>query len=288
MLGTTYIAGAKVKREGGLPTHRIEIMPGIDETLTALGCAIVRIMSRQGIQLPVLSHRQRSARDRTIAAKRYLKLVERFELHALLDLSPAESVSLRALRQFVRAQPFLLQIDRPQSYSAIVRDLLAQARDRQREMSGTMVMGAVMQHLVGAKLSLLPDVAIEHHSFATADAPTNRSGDFLVGSVAIHVTTAPSEALVGKCRGNLDAALRPMIVTTEAGVAGARALADAVEIAERIDVYDVAQFVSLNLHELSGFEADRSRHTVDALFAAYNRIVDEVEGDPSLRVDVST
>jgi hypothetical protein len=263
-------------------------MPAVDDALTALEGAIVRIMSRQGIQLPIWECRQRSPHSQTIAAKRYLNLAQRFEHHDLLDLSPSEGLCLRALRQFVRTQPFLLTVGRHQSYSAIVRDLLAQARERQREMSGTMVMGAVMQHLVGAKLSLLPDIAIEHHSFATADAPTNRSGDFLVGSVAIHVTTAPSEALVGKCRGNLDAALRPMIVTTEAGVAGARALADAVEIADRIDVYDVAQFVSLNLHELSGFEAARSRLTVDALFAAYNRIVEEAEGDPSLRVDVST
>jgi hypothetical protein len=169
----------------------------------------------------------------------------------------------------------------------LIHDLLAQAREhqRQREASGVMVVGAVMQHLVGAKLSMLPNLDIQHHSFETADAPSNRSGDFLVGDVAVHVTTAPSEALIGKCRANLDGSLRPVIVTVENGVAGARALADNADIAERIDIYDIAQLISLNLHEFGAFRAEASRQSTEAMFKRYNEIVDEVESDSSLRIE---
>src|SRR5258708_4691860 len=40
--------------------------------------------------------------------------------------------------------------------------------------------GAIAQHLVGAKLEMrFPDIEIPNHSASTADAPTERSGDFV-------------------------------------------------------------------------------------------------------------
>ena len=52
--------------------------------------------------------------------------------------------------------------------------------------------GAVLQHLVGAKLDCaLGHGHLQHNSFSTADAPNERAGDFFLGDVAIHVTTSP-------------------------------------------------------------------------------------------------
>ena len=69
-----------------------------------------------------------------------------------------------------------------------------------------------MQHLVGAKLDcVLGADTIEHHGFSTSDSASNRSGDFHVGDVAIHVTTAPTEALIAKCKANIGDGIRPII-----------------------------------------------------------------------------
>jgi len=78
----------------------------------------------------------------------------------------------------------------------------------------------MLQHLVGAKLDLvLGNGKIEHHGFSVADQSTERRGDYEVEGVAIHVTTHPSEALVRKCAANLQAGLKPVIVTIGDGVA---------------------------------------------------------------------
>jgi len=84
--------------------------------------------------------------------------------------------------------------DASRSLSAIFCDLLEQAEKRQKTTFGKNYTSAVMQHLVGAKLDcVLGTGKFAHNSCSTADAPTDRVGDFLVGDVAIHVTTAPAK-----------------------------------------------------------------------------------------------
>lgn len=56
-----------------------------------------------------------------------------------------------------------------------------------------------MQHSVGAKLDHITDGAVKHHGVAVTDAPSARSGDFLLDDVAVHVTTALGKALIRKC-----------------------------------------------------------------------------------------
>lgn len=98
----------------------------------------------------------------------------------------------------------------------VVSDVLRQAEERQKTMPGVYYAEAVLQHLVGAKLDCVLGVGkFEHNSYSTADAPSNRAGDFLIEDVAIHVTTSPGEALIEKCRDNLDDGLRPLIVTVQ-------------------------------------------------------------------------
>ncbi len=48
--------------------------------------------------------------------------------------------------------------------------------------------------------------------------------------------------------------------------------------------YDVLQFLTLNLHEFSAFHAAEQRSTMQGLVEVYNRIVDECETDPGLRI----
>ena len=84
----------------------------------------------------------------------------------------------------------------------------------------------------------------EHNSFSTADAPGNRAGDFLVGDVTIHVTTSPGETVIERCRENLNDGYKPIIVTIRSRVSAAEGLADNKGVADRIDIFEIEQFVA--------------------------------------------
>lgn len=146
--------------------------------------------------------------------------------------------------------------------------------------------GAVLQHLVGAKLDCALGVGnFEHNSFSTSDAQSGRAGDFFIGDVALHVTTAPGEAVIGRCRDNIDDGHRPIIVTTSRGLSAAEVLAENAGLGDRIDVFEVEQFVALNLYELGKFAAAGRRTAVGDVVTRYNEIIENFETDPSLKIE---
>jgi hypothetical protein len=205
----------------------------------------------------------------------------------LLDFEVIEHWWIERVRRYFASQPFKLKVDSSRSLRSIVEELIEAAFARQRECPGTMVVGAVLQHLVGAKLELaLPDVEVKHNGFAVADTPGDRKGDFLIGDTAIHVTTAPSEALVRKCCDNLAANLRPLIITTQAGAGGAAALAKNADVADRIEILEIEQFIATNVLEWSGFQLAQRPVTVRELVDCYNRVIADCETDPSLKIAV--
>ena len=145
----------------------------------------------------------------------------------------------------------------------------------------------MLQHLVGAKLDCaLGKGQFDHNSFSTADAPTARKGDFFLGDVAIHVTTSPGEAVIERCRENLNDGYRPVLVTLERGLTVAEGLAGNVGLTDRIDVFEIEQFVALNLYEIAKFAADGRRTAITEMVCRYNEIIEEVETDPSLKIDL--
>ena len=178
-------------------------------------------------------------------------------------------------------------MDASQSLRTVVRGVLSQAEERQRHSVGFYYVGAALQHLVGAKLDCaLGKGKFEHNSFSTADAPGQRKGDFFVGDVVIHVTTSPGEAVIERCRDNLNDGYRPILVTLQRGLTVAEALADNKGIGHRIDVFEIEQFVALNLYELGRFgSAGRKTALVD-LVNRYNEIIEEFETDPSLKIEL--
>ena len=193
------------------------------------------------------------------------------------------------LRGHVHAVSSNLHLDmtREASISANLADLFRQAGDIQREAGGTNYVGAMLQHLVGAKLELvLGEGAVEHHGASVADHSTNRNADFDIHGVAIHVTTHPSEVLMRKAVANLKAGLRPLIVTLGDGVAGAAYLLKDTEWADRIDVLDAAQFLMANVYERSLFRAGECKITLQSIVEQYNRIVESCETDPVLLIRV--
>ena len=113
-----------------------------------------------------------------------------------------------------------------------------------------------------------------------------RKGDFFIGDTAIHVTTAPTEALIRKCCDNLLHNLRPLIITTQSGVGGAIALAKNANVSERIDILEIEQFLATNVYEWSAFQQSKRTLSVRQLIDAYNRIIEQCETDPSLKIAI--
>jgi hypothetical protein len=146
----------------------------------------------------------------------------------------------------------------------------------------------LLQHLVGAKIDLiLPEERrLAHHGANVADSPTARVGDFVLDDVAIHVTTAPSEALIRKCKANIEAGLRPIIVTVAESRAGVESIAKGFEIEGRIDVIEAEQFIATNILEWSQFIEKSQREEIVRLISKYNEIVESIETDPSLLINM--
>ena len=204
------------------------------------------------------------------------------------DLDEIERFWIERVKQFFAAQPLRIRFDAASGLRSTVRGILDQAIDRDKESEGTSYSGAVLQHLVGGKLSCaFGEGMVEHNSFSTADISTGRVADFPIGELAIHVTTAPSEALIDRCKENLDDGYRPVVVTTEHGLAVAVGLASNRGIEPRIDVFEVEQFIALNLYEFGAFRAEDRFTTISDFVRQYNYIVEECETDPSLQIQIN-
>jgi len=249
--------------------------------------AVQTILADHGITRVLAEEGGRTSRGSMKRMRSYLDLLNSLHDRGLFDFAEIERWWVDRVKKYFASKPFTLKIDPSRSLRNIVAELVEAAFTRQRECQGTMIAGAVVQHLVGAKLEIaLPKAEIEHKGFSVADAPGGRKGDFLVGDTAIHVTTAPSEALIRKCCDNLNENIRPLIITTQSGAGGAQALAKNADIDDRVDILEVEQFVSTNIYEWSLFENSQRPLRLRDLVKAYNRIIEQAETDPSLKIVV--
>ena len=92
--------------------------------------------------------------------------------------------------------------------------------------------------------------------------------------------------MIERCQDNLNDGYKPVLVTIQKGIAVAEGLADNKGLAERIDVFEIEQFVALNLYEWGKFEAEERRVAVEDLARRYNEIVEDAETDPSLKIEI--
>lgn len=274
-------------RQRGLPLDADTLITDGGGQVLGLGkSAVQNVLLRHGITRVLASEGGRTSRGSIGNMRDYVGLLNSLRAAGPLDLDAVEDFWIARVRDFFSAKPFKISLDGAHGLRAVVKNLLDQAEGRQRESGGTMYVGAVMQHLVGAKLDcVMGPGRFLHNSFTTSDAQSGRSGDFFIGDVAIHVTTAPGEAVISRCRANLTDGYRALIVTRGRGVTVAEALADASGLGGRIDVFEIEQFVALGVYELGAFTARGRADAVSALAQRYNEIIDEFETDPSLRVE---
>jgi hypothetical protein len=247
--------------------------------------AVQAILKRHGIARVLASEGGRTSRGSLNNMREYVAFLNALE--DKVDLDSIEAFWIERVNEFFAGKPFKIKLDASRSLRTVVRDVIAQAVERQKSAPGMYYAGAVLQHLVGAKLDCaLGKGKFEHNSFSTADAPSGRAGDFFIGDVAIHVTTSPGEAVIEKCRDNLNDGYRPMLVTLQHGLTVAEGLATNVGLGDRIDMFEIEQFVALNLYELGKFGADGRKTAVTDMVDRYNEVVEEFETDPSLKIEL--
>jgi hypothetical protein len=274
--------------ESGLPIDPETLRTDKEGQVKGLGKGrIQNILKDHGITRVLAEEGGRTSRGSLGNASDYAAFLN--TLHKKdADLPAIEKWWIAHVQKYFSSKPFTLKFDSSKSLRSIVSDLLAQAMKRQKDNPGTTYAGTVLQHLVGAKLDLiLPEgKKVVHHGANVADAPTARTGDFVLDDVAIHVTTTPTEALIRKCKANIEAGLRPIIVTIAESRAGVEAIAKGFEIEGRIDVIEAEQFIATNILEWSKFAEKAQKTEIEKLIFHYNKIVEENETDPALKIQV--
>ena len=290
-LSVALVVTAKHAREKGLPLDPDELLTVGRGQVTGLGGGTVKkILEKHGIMRPLAAEGGRTSRNSIQNMRNYVAVLnDLYEQDLISDIDPIESFWIGRVRDFFAAHPFRIGIDNSKSLGSVVGTLIELAQERQREVgTGTYYLGAVLQHLVGAKVTkILGKENVQHHGFSTADAPTGRPGDFVVGDVAIHVTTSPSDAMVAKCNENLKQGLRPVIVTLQRKIAAATQLVEIRGSSDRIEIWDAEQFFVANFYEWGQFSPDGRRDAIRDLLDTYNEIVANVESDPSIRIELS-
>ncbi len=285
----TLCLGLVVSREAlnkGLPLKFDSLLTENKGQISLLGKAHVQIILKDyGITRVLVEEGGRTNRGNMGLAKRYVEFLNE-QKYTKAQLKKVESWWVDRVKEFFAAKPLVLKFDASKSMRAVVRELLASAETRQAKSPGSTIVGTILQHLVGAKLSLILPTAPESHGAAVSDAVSDRGGDFVFEDIVIHVTTSPGEAVVRKCLRNLEDGKRPIIITLYKKVIIAEELADNLGIGNRVDVFDIEQFLASNLYELGKFAQIGRKETAENLIAAYNTIIDSCETDPSLKISL--
>ena len=274
--------------ERGLPIEFESLLTENRGQVRILGKAPVqKILGDHGIVRVLAEEGGRTNRGNMGLVEKYLALLNESNL-SKDDLVAIEAWWIDRVRDFFEGKPLVMKFDPSKSVRSIVHDLIEIAEKRQNQNWGGQIVGAVLQHLVGAKLSLvIPQEEMpQMHGAYVADAVSDRGGDFSYGDVVIHVTSAPGEAVIRKCAKNIDDGFHPIIITTCRRVSVAEGLAESAGIANRLEVWDIEQFLSMNLNEHGLFCQEGRRDMASRLVDAYNKIIDKCETDPSLKIEI--
>lgn len=242
-----------------------------------------KILGEHGITQILSSEGGRTSRGSMGLMIKYVEFLNAWNAAEPVDFSAVENFWVEQVRGYFRNKPFILTADTAKTIGANLDDLFDQAKKRQLQNSGVQYLGTVLQHLVGAKLSLiLPEGSFALHGASVADAPSQRSGDFVMNNMVIHCTTAPGAPLIEKCKANLRDACYPIIITVFDRVRTALDLAADAGLGGRVEVWDIQQFLSSNVYERSSFDEAKRNSTLADIIDKYNEIILEKEKDPGL------
>lgn len=250
------------------------------------GGYLKKILKEHGITRQLTSEGGRTSRGSMGLMIAYVNFLNQWAADQRIDLDEIENYWAEEVRQFFNNQPFTLSADTSRTIRANLDDLFEQAKKREQQNRGTRYLGVMLQHLVAAKLQVVLDEdSFAIHGASVADSPTDRAGDFVINNTIIHCTTMPGDLLMEKCKRNLVSGGKPVIITIYDRVHTATTMVEDAGLTGRVEVWDIQQFLSSNVLEHSFFKDDGRNTTLADIVQRYNKIIEEVETDPSLRIE---
>ncbi len=251
----------------------------------ASGAAVATILKAFGEERPFAKEGGRTNRGGPSEVKSLLEMLKKQKLESENEtnrntlLKAMMAFLVERVQDFHNRQKIKLTFNSALSTWHIVHNLLGEAIAEGKA-------GYVAQHLVGAKLQLrFPNMKVSNEGGSTADMQTQRSGDFLIGHTAFHVTVAPMQPVFDKCKHNISQGLKPFLLVPDNKLQGARQIADQLS-EQQIAVESIESFISQNINEISNFDKEKLTISFKDLVAIYNRRVDEIETDKSLMIDL--
>jgi len=248
------------------------------------GSNLKKLLKEHDITQTLASEGGRTSRGNMGLMMKYLDFLNAWQKTEPIDFNAVETYWAEQVREYFRNQPFTLMADPSRTIGASLDELFEQAKKRQKQNPGMQYLGTIVQHLIAAKLSLILP-ALQVHGASVADAPTERSGDFVINDTILHCTTAPGEPLIQKCKANIRAGCLPVIITIFERVRTALDLAADAGLSGRVEVWDIRQFLSANINEHSLFDGAARNAKLANIIEKYNMIISEKETDPSLRIE---
>src|SRR6266542_7033550 len=141
-------------RTKGLPLDSESLITEGGGQVLGLGKGPVQsILKKHSITKVLASEGGRTSRGSMNNMRDYVAFLNALHKRDIADLDAIEEFWIEQVHAFFSGKPFRIKLDVSQSLRVIVRDILTQAQERQKTSGGTYYAGAVLQHLVGAKLS---------------------------------------------------------------------------------------------------------------------------------------
>jgi len=210
-------------------------------------------------------------RDRQIGRGRSLRLGR---------LQDQVECLVNELDDWSNRKPLSLACHRQQSPAVWVASILEWAERRPEEL--------IEQQLVGATLQRRhPNIKVPNHPGHAADLQTHRTGDFTLRNVSYHVTATDGKEAVQRCKQNLDAGVHPVLLVPRQFLVKANIHAENAGIQKRLSVLALEDFITQNIIELSTNEQADFFAILKAIVEEYNRRLEEVETDMSLKIELS-
>lgn len=143
----------------GLPLNAGKLVTAAQGQVLGLGKGAVQaILKDYGIPKILAAEGGRTSRGSMGNMQDYVAFLNKQATRPGFDIKAVESWWVDRVRDFFESSPLKLKVDTGSTLKACLTGIFEEAKRRQSENRGSTVLGAVMQHLVGAKLEMLyPD-----------------------------------------------------------------------------------------------------------------------------------
>lgn len=251
------------------------------------GSNLKLILGKYGISKVLASEGGRTSRGSIAKMQSYVSFLNRlYEEFGEVNFDILQEYWIGKVNDFFAGKPLVLPMKQSLTVAARVSVLFDRIRVREKSQSGATLQGTVLQHLVGSKLKIITNGNVEIFGANVSDQQQGRRGDFFIKKTVIHCTTSPSDALLDKCKVNIDQGLFPIIVTLDSKVESTKQRAVDAGIGELLEVWGIAQFISTNVNEHGLFDAEDRDGSLEKIISTYNKIIEDHETDQSLKISL--